>query len=258
MRRLARRTFGFEHLRPGQEEAIRAAAAGRDTLAVLPTGAGKSAIYQLAALIIPGPTVVVSPLIALQRDQVQALLASGVDAAEANSHVRAAERREAFESFGAGDLEFLFLAPEQLANPDVLAETAAAKPSLLVVDEAHCISSWGHDFRPDYLRLGAVAEALGRPPILALTATAAPPVRAEIVERLGLRDPLIVVRGFDRPNISLAVLRFTDADAKRAALLERVVEAAANPGVGIVYVATRRIAEEVAAALAERGVRAEA
>ena len=199
--------------------------------------------------------MVVSPLIALQRDQVAALTANGVDAAEANSQVRAAERRQAFDDLIAGDLEFLFLAPEQLANPEVLEQAVAAKPSLMVIDEAHCISAWGHDFRPDYLRLGEVADALGRPPILALTATAAPPVRAEIVERLGLRDPLLVVRGFDRPNISLAVERFTDAGAKRAALLDRV-EAAA--GLGIVYAATRRIAEEVADALAERGVRAEA
>jgi ATP-dependent DNA helicase RecQ len=258
LRRLARQTFGFQALRPGQEEAIRAAAAGRDVLAVLPTGAGKSAIYQLAALIIPGPTVVVSPLIALQRDQVAALTANGVDAAEANSQVRAAERRQAFDDLIAGDLEFLFLAPEQLANDEVLRQTAEAGPSLIVVDEAHCVSAWGHDFRPDYLRLGEVAEALGRPPILALTATAAPPVRAEIVERLGLRDPLVVVRGFDRPNISLAVERFTGAGAKRAALVDRVVEVAPQPGVGIVYAATRRIAEEVAEALAGRGVRAEA
>ena len=258
IRSLARRTFGFEQLRPGQEEAIRAVASGRDTLAVLPTGAGKSAIYQLAALLIPGPTVVVSPLIALQRDQVQALLANGVDAAEANSQVGAAERREAFDDFGTGDLEFLFLAPEQFANADTMGALRANPPSLFVVDEAHCISAWGHDFRPDYLRLGAVAGAIGRPPILALTATAAPPVRAEIVERLGLRDPLVVVRGFDRPNIALAVERFTDGDAKRAALVERVAEAAGAPGVGIVYAATRRIAEEVAEALDARGVRAAA
>ena len=227
-------------------------------LAVLPTGAGKSAIYQLAALIIPGPTVVVSPLIALQRDQVAALTANGVDAAEANSQVGAAERRQAFDDLIAGDLEFLFLAPEQLANPEVLGHAVESKPSLMVIDEAHCISSWGHDFRPDYMGLGEVAEALGRPPILALTATAAPPVREEIVERLGLRDPLVVIRGFDRPNISLDVERFTDAGAKRAALLDRVAEASSRPGVGIVYVATRRIAEEVAEALAGRGVRAEA
>jgi ATP-dependent DNA helicase RecQ len=185
-------------------------------------------------------------------------MASGVDAAEANSQVRAAERRQAFDDLIAGDLEFLFLAPEQLANPEVLEQAAEAEPSLIVVDEAHCVSAWGHDFRPDYLRLGAAAEALGRPPILALTATAAPPVRAEIVDRLGLRDPLLVVRGFDRPNISLAVRRFTTAEAKRAALLDQVVDAAGGPGVGIVYAATRRLAEEVAGDLAGRCVRAEA
>jgi ATP-dependent DNA helicase RecQ len=202
--------------------------------------------------------VVVSPLIALQRDQVQALQANGVDAAEANSQVAAAERRQAFDDLIAGDLEFLFLAPEQLANPEVLARTKAAEPSLMVVDEAHCVSAWGHDFRPDYLRLATAAETLGRPPILALTATAAPPVRAEIIGRLGLRDPLLVVRGFDRPNIALEVVRFTDGDAKRAALLDRVAEVAGQPGVGIVYAATRRTAEEVAAALVDRGIRAEA
>jgi len=227
-------------------------------LAVLPTGAGKSAIYQLAALLIPGPTVVVSPLIALQRDQVAALVANGVGAAEANSQVKATDRRQALDDLIAGDLEFLFLAPEQLANAEVLEHATAARPSLVVVDEAHCISSWGHDFRPEYLRLAAVAEDLGRPPILALTATAAPPVRAEIIGRLGLRDPLLVVRGFDRPNIRLAVERFTDGEAKRRAVLDRTVESAGGPGVGIVYAATRRIAEEVAVGLQERGVRTEA
>ncbi len=253
IRRLARDTFGFERLRAGQEDAIRSVAGGRDTLAVLPTGWGKSAIYQLAALLIPGPTVVVSPLIALQRDQVQALLANEVTAAEANSQVPRAERDEAFSRLVSGDLEFIFLAPEQLANEEVLAQATAAEPSLFVVDEAHCISSWGHDFRPDYLRLAEVAESLGRPPILALTATAAPPVRTEIVERLGLRDPKIVVRGFDRPNIHLAVERFATSEEKRAALVDAVAEATPP---GIVYVATRRSAEEVAAGLADRGVAA--
>ena len=254
IRRLARDTFGFEQLRAGQEDAIRSVAAGRDTLAVLPTGWGKSAIYQLAALLIPGPTVVVSPLIALQRDQVQALLANEVTAAEANSQVGKGERDDAFSRLAAGDLEFLFLAPEQLTNEDVLAQAVAAEPSLFVVDEAHCISAWGHDFRPDYLGLADVAEALGRPPILALTATAAPPVRAEIVERLRLRDPEVVVRGFDRPNLRLAVERFASGEEKRAAVVDAVAGATAP---GIVYVATRRAAEEVATELADHGVDAE-
>jgi ATP-dependent DNA helicase RecQ len=251
---LARKRFGFEGLRPGQLEAIDAVLSGHDVLVVMPTGAGKSAIYQIAALLLPGPTVVVSPLIALQRDQVLALRESGaVSAAAANSTVRATDRRAALEDFQDDELELLFLAPEQLANPDTLQALGATKASLLVVDEAHCISAWGHQFRPEYLRLGALADELGHPRVLALTATAAPPVRAEILERLHMRDPVVLVRGFDRPNIGLAVRAFTEEDAKLADLLDWVVEAA-KPG--IVYVATKRQAEEVAEALSERGVAA--
>jgi ATP-dependent DNA helicase RecQ len=249
---LARERFGFEGLRSGQLEAIDAVMSRHDVLVVMPTGAGKSAIYQIAALLLPGPTVVVSPLVALQRDQVLALRESGaVSAAAANSTVRAKHRREALEDFEAGELELLFLAPEQLANPDTLQALTATNVSLLVVDEAHCISAWGHDFRPEYLRLGALADELGHPRVLALTATAAPPVRAEIVERLHMRDPVVLVRGFDRSNIRLAVRAVTEEDAKLANLLDWVVEAA-KPG--IVYVATKRQAEEVAHALRERGV----
>jgi ATP-dependent DNA helicase RecQ len=251
---LAREVFGFESFRPGQRQAIDAVLAGRDTLAVLPTGSGKSLIYQLAALALDGPTVVVSPLIALQRDQVEGL--AGVDtAAAANSHASASERASTFEALRAGELEFLFLAPEQLANDEVRAHVAEARPSLFVVDEAHCISSWGHDFRPDYLRLGAVIESLGHPTVLALTATASPPVREEIVERLRLVDPAVVVRGFDRPNIFLAVDRFVGEEDKRAALVEAVASAAAAGDTpGIVYTATRRSAEELAALVGEGAV----
>src|SRR5215208_1313211 len=248
--RVAREAFGFEDLRPGQREAIEAVLEGRDTLAVMSTGSGKSAIYQIAGLLIPGATVVVSPLIALQRDQVADLAdrAAG-GAAQLNSHVSASDRERALAELAEDALEFLLLAPEQLANAEVLAELAVARPSLLVVDEAHCISEWGHDFRPDYLRLGAAAEALGRPTILALTATAAPPVRAEIAERLQMRDPAVVIRGFDRPNIRLSVERFHGEGAeerKLRAIAERIEEA--EPP-GIVYVATRRQAEELATAL---------
>jgi ATP-dependent DNA helicase RecQ len=252
--RAAREVFGFASLRPGQEEAVQRVLDGRDTLAVMSTGYGKSAIYQVAALLIPGPTVVVSPLIALQRDQVDDLERQGAGGAAAvSSHVSESDRREALDELAEDALEFLFLSPEQLSNAEVLAEVAAAGPSLFVVDEAHCISEWGHDFRPDYLKLGAVADAVGRPPILALTATASPPVRDEIVERLGMREPEVIVRGFDRPNIRLAVERFHDARAKRQALLERV---AAEPKPGIVYSATRRLAEELAEELTAAGVSA--
>jgi ATP-dependent DNA helicase RecQ len=249
--RVAREAFGFAALRPGQREAIQSVLAGRDTLVVMSTGSGKSAIYQIAGLLIEGATVVVSPLIALQRDQVDDL----AGAAQLNSSLPAGERDRALAELAEGVLEFLFLAPEQLANEEVLDELAVARPSLLVVDEAHCISEWGHDFRPEYLRLGMAAEALGRPTILALTATAAPPVREEIAERLGLRDAAVLVRGFDRPNIRLAVERFHD-DARKQRAIEAAIEAAPKPG--IAYVATRRQADELARALGERGVTAAA
>ncbi|HEY6693152.1 MAG TPA: ATP-dependent DNA helicase RecQ [Solirubrobacteraceae bacterium] len=253
--RVAREAFGFETLRPGQREAIESVLAGRDTLVVMSTGSGKSAIYQIAGLLTDGATVVVSPLIALQRDQVDDLAdrAAG-GAAQLNSALPAAVRERALAELAEDALEFLLLAPEQLANEEVLGELAAARPSLLVVDEAHCISEWGHDFRPDYLRLGAAAEALGRPTIVALTATAAPPVRDEIVERLHLRDANVLVRGFDRPNVDLAVERFhgdQGAERKLRALQDAIDEA---PKPGIVYVATRRQAEELADALCDRAV----
>jgi len=253
--RTAREILGFEALRPGQGEAIESVLTGRDTLAVLSTGSGKSAIYQIAGLLTAGATLVVSPLIALQRDQVDALRERALGAAQLNSSLPEDEREEALAELAEDALEFLFLAPEQLANRDVLDELAAARPSLVVVDEAHGISEWGHDFRPDYLRLGAAIEALGHPRVLALTATAAPPVRTEIIQRLGLRDPEVVVRGFDRPNIDLAVERFHEARHKDEALLDAVA-AADKPG--IVYAATRKRTEALSAALADRGVDATA
>jgi ATP-dependent DNA helicase RecQ len=250
--RIARAKLGYEQLRPGQEEAIAAVLAGHDTLAVMPTGSGKSAIYQIAGAIIPGVTVVVSPLIALQQDQVEAIAEMDAGgAALLNSALLAAEREEALDEFAQGATEFLFLAPEQFANEETFARVQASEPSLFVVDEAHCISEWGHDFRPEYLRLGAVIETLAHPRVVALTATASPPVRREIVERLGMREPRIVVRGFDRPNIRLAVEGFAEEEDKREALIARVVDA---PKPGIVYAATRKHAEELAAALVEQGV----
>ncbi|HEX2913894.1 MAG TPA: RecQ family ATP-dependent DNA helicase [Chloroflexia bacterium] len=256
VRRVAREIFNFESLRPGQEEAIRSVIGRKDTLAIMPTGAGKSAIYQIAGVQMPGPTVVVSPLVALQRDQLDALEDQDVGgAAVVNSTLKTAERKEAFENLKEGDLEFLLLAPEQFKNPEVLEHLKEAKPSLFVVDEAHCVSEWGHDFRPDYLRLGAVIEALDHPTVLALTATASPPVREEIIGRLGMTDPRLVVQGFDRPNIWLGVKRYEEEQAKRAALIERVKETA-KPG--IIYTATRQRSEDLAEALKEQGISAEA
>jgi ATP-dependent DNA helicase RecQ len=251
IRATAREKLGLRKLRPAQEEALRAVLSGQDTLAVMPTGSGKSAIYQVAGLLTDGPTIVVSPLIALQRDQLDKV--SGADmpgAAVINSHVRPADLRRAYAALAAGQLEFLFLAPEQFGNTEMLKRLKAARPSLFVVDEAHCISEWGHGFRPDYLRLGAVVDALNHPRVLALTATASPTVRDEIVSRLHMRNPSVVVRGFDRPNLWLGVQQYETEEGKRQALLDAVANAQ-RPG--IVYVGTQKRAEAIANALTERG-----
>lgn len=254
LRQVAHDRFGYEGLHPGQELALQALLEGRNTLAVMPTGSGKSAIYQIAAYLIPGSTVVISPLLALQRDQAESIAAYDVgEVAVVNSQIRKSEREEAFEDLEAGNLEFIFLAPEQFSNPETLARLQAAKPSLFVIDEAHCISSWGHDFRPDYLQLQPVIEALDHPQVLALTATAAPPVREEILERLGIPDAAVIVQGFDRPNIWLEAQRFEEEAQKQQALLSRVAPAK-KPG--IIYAATRKRTEEIAEALQAEGIQA--
>jgi len=249
--KLARERLGFGRLRPGQRRAAQALAAGRDVLAVLPTGAGKSAIYELAGMTLAGPTVVVSPLIALQDDQLAHLRAAGLKAVLLNSQQAAGERAQALlASCAAGT--FVFLSPEQLANPEARAALQRARPGLFAVDEAHLISQWGRDFRPDYMRLGDQAEAVGAPVRLALTATAAPPVRQEIVQRLGLRDPVVVIGDFDRPNIELSAHRFRTEDDKLQELIRSAREAA---GPGIVYAATHAAAQAAHDVLAAAGER---
>ena len=254
--RAARDMFGWERLRGGQQESVAALLDGRDVIAVLPTGAGKSAVYQLAGSVLEGVTVVVSPLIALQADQLNQLAEAPAAPAGVAINSSLGERaiEQAWTDVAERRARFVFLAPEQLAKDDVIHRLRDADVSLFVVDEAHCVASWGHDFRPDYLRLGEARDRLGRPPAVALTATGAEPVRAEIIDRLRLADPLVVVRGVDRPKIDLAVRRETTAHDKREAVLD-LVPTLARPG--LVYTATRRDAEDYAAELSARGMVAE-
>ena len=249
IRRLARERLGFDRLRPGQLEAITAAVAGRSVLAVLPTGGGKSAIYELAGLLRMGPTVVVSPLIALEDDQLAHLHDAGLSATVVNSKLSSRARERALATVGGGS-EFVFVSPEQLANSETRAALLMAQPGLFVVDEAHLVSQWGQDFRPDYLRLGAQADALGVDVRIALTATAAPPVREEIIKRLGLQDPKVVIGDFNRPEISLSVHRVFSREGKLQAI-ERAVSD--SDGSGIVYAATRAGAQEAKDALTAAG-----
>ena len=249
--RLARERLGFERLRPGQLPAVEALVAGRDVLAVLPTGAGKSAIYELAGLLRAGPTVVVSPLIALEDDQLAHLRSAGLHAIVLNSRQSAGRRAAALLASCQPDT-FVFLSPEQLANSETRETLQRAAPGLFVVDEAHLISQWGHDFRPDYMMLGVQAEAIGAPVRLALTATAAPPVRQEIARRLGLRDPQVVIGDFDRPNIYLTVRRALTVPEKQQHLARAVTEL---DGAGIVYAATHASAQAAHDTLASAGER---
>ncbi|NEY36261.1 RecQ family ATP-dependent DNA helicase [Streptomyces sp. PRKS01-65] len=257
LREAAAEVFGWDSLLPEQLEAMESVLQGRDTLVVMPTGSGKSAVYQVPGVLLSGPVVVVSPLLALQRDQIAGLPEGdrAPGAVAVNSALGAAETASAWDAVDRGEVRYVYLSPEQLAKDEVVERLAAARPALFVVDEAQCVSSWGHDFRPDYLRLEQAVRRVGRPPVLALTATAAPPVRTEITDRLGMSRPRLTVAGFDRPNIRLEVRRFLDEDERRRAVVER---AAAEPKPGIVYAATRRDTEDYAGELAALGLAAEA
>ena len=257
LRKVARQQFGWPSLRPGQFKPMRAVLRRRDALVVLPTGAGKSAIYQIPAVLLPGPTVVISPLLALQQDQIAALNERNdpkIRAVRVSSAETPREQREAIKEISEGRAEFLFITPEQLSNPERLAEVRALKPGLVAIDEAHCISAWGPDFRPDFLSLGHLIKGIGRPPVLALTATASPPVREDIIERLQLHKPEIHVSGLDRRNLFLEVTYCPDEAYRWRRLIALLSEV---DGPGIIYVPTRRGAEELAAKLTSAGHEAE-
>ncbi|HEX2750886.1 MAG TPA: RecQ family ATP-dependent DNA helicase, partial [Verrucomicrobiales bacterium] len=197
--------FGHRKFLDGQNRIIAAVLAGQDTLAIMPTGGGKSLCYQLPALIMDGVTVVISPLIALMKDQVDALERRGIAATLINSTLSPGEQQARIDAMRQGKYRLVYVAPERFRHRAFTDALRAADIALLAVDEAHCISQWGHDFRPDYMRLGEALERLGRPQVVALTATATPEVRADILRQLSLRDPFECVSGFSRPNLSLNV-----------------------------------------------------
>src|ERR687896_1735531 len=201
--------FGFAGFRPGQLEACEAALAGRDVMVVMPTGSGKSLCYQLPALLRDDVTVVVSPLVALMQDQVEALAARGLgeQVALVNAQQDRSANAETMRRAAAGELRLLYVAPERFAAPGFLERMSEVRVGLFVVDEAHCVSQWGHDFRPDYFRLADAARMVGAKALVASTATATPRVAVDVAHRLGLREPLRIATGFDRPNIAFAVAR---------------------------------------------------
>ena len=250
IQRLLRTVFGVARLRTGQQEVIDSVLDGRDTLAIMPTGSGKSLCYQIPASLLPGATVVVSPLISLMKDQLEKLSSLGITAVQLNSSLSRAEELEAVATIEAGGKVIIFCTPERLATAEFLALLAARPPSLVVIDEAHCISQWGHDFRPAYLEIAAALRALGRPPVLALTATATPEVVDDIGAQLATRKLHVVNTGIYRENLRYRVIQVTNAGEKEDEVLRLLRE---SDGVGIIYAATVKAVEALTARLQELG-----
>ncbi len=247
-RKLLRERFGHSDFRPGQWEPLRAVLDGEDALVVMPTGSGKSLIYQLPGVLLPGLTIVVSPLIALMKDQHDKLCAQGVSSVAMHSHLSTSESREAHRQIADGEGEILYLTPERFKDRAFFEHLLSRPISLFVVDEAHCVSQWGHDFRPDYLSLGGIAKRLGRPPILALTATATAHVQNDIIRQLGMTEPHVTITGFARPNLRFEVVRTVNDGIKDTSLKQSLRE---FEGSGVIYVATVKEAERLHGMLAD-------
>lgn len=247
-RSVLRRFWGYTDFRPEQRRVIASVLEGRDVLAVLPTGAGKSAIYQTVAMLLPGVTLVVSPLISLMQDQIEGLLQRGVPAAFINSTLTPRQAEERMRQAEEGEIKLLYVAPERFDSFSFREWIRRVEASLYVIDEAHCVSTWGHDFRPAYLRLGAQRGMICDPPILAVTATATPQVRDDVVEQLGLVDPVVHVTGFDRPNLEWRMVRAEGEEQRNAALLEELREL---DGSAVVYASTQRTVDAVAQMLCD-------
>lgn len=250
--KVLKKSFGFDNFRKPQGEIVESILSGRDTLAIMPTGGGKSLCYQLPALMFEeGVTLVVSPLIALMKDQVDSLKARGISAAMINSSQTWEEQKEVLSKLERGELKLAYIAPERFRAASFTRALSNVKPSLVAVDEAHCISQWGHDFRPDYMRIGEILKNLGRPPCAAFTATATPEVRADILSELKMQNPAVFISGFARENLSFNVFQAGGRDSKRARLLH-IVDKFEK---GIIYCATRKSVEEVSDFLKGEGVR---
>jgi ATP-dependent DNA helicase RecQ len=243
MKRTLRDVFGLDKLRPGQAEVIRSVLEGKNTLAIMPTGAGKSLCYQLPALHIPGITVIVSPLISLMKDQVDKLGDAGLEALQLNSALTTSEQQENLEQIETESADFIFVTPERFTNQEFLADLRTKTIDFVVIDEAHCISEWGHDFRPAYLSLGVAIKTLGSPPVLALTATATTEVTADIEKQLDLGKFRVINTGIHRPNMRYQVKRVTNEREKHEELV-RVIEE--SKGCGIVYAATVKTVDALA------------
>jgi ATP-dependent DNA helicase RecQ len=248
-RELLRSVFGFDAFRPGQEEVVAAILDGRDVLAIMPTGGGKSLCFQLPAIRREGLTLVVSPLIALMRDQVAALREAGVEAGALTSANDPWETERVFAALEAGKLRLLYMAPERLASEATIGMLRRANVTLLAVDEAHCVSQWGHDFRPDYLRIGSLREALGGVQTAAFTATADAETREDIAARLFAAPPQVFLRGIDRPNLFLA---FEPKNSPHGRILDYVRRRPRQAG--IIYCGSRKKTESYAAALSSAGI----